>query len=103
MYAVVDVGSKQAKVFEGRTVLVERLDAQSGDEVTLRPVLFVDDDRVLSRSDELSRVVVRGEIVEEVKGVKVIGFRYKSKANERKHFGHRQKYTRVMITSIVAE
>jgi large subunit ribosomal protein L21 len=103
MYAVVDVGSKQAKVFEGRTVLVERLDAQSGDEVTLRPVLFVDDDRVLSRSDELSRVIVRGEIVEEVKGVKVIGFRYKSKANERKHFGHRQKYTRVMITSIVAE
>jgi len=103
MYAVVDVGSKQAKVFEGRTVLVERLAAQSGDEVTLRPVLFVDDDRVLSRSDELSRVVVRGEIVEEVKGVKVIGFRYKSKANERKHFGHRQKYTRVMITSIVAE
>ncbi|MCI2975408.1 MAG: 50S ribosomal protein L21 [Ferrimicrobium sp.] len=90
-------------MFEGRTVLVERLDAQSGDEVTLRPVLFVDDDRVLSRSDELSRVVVRGEIVEEVKGVKVIGFRYKSKANERKHFGHRQKYTRVMITSIVAE
>jgi large subunit ribosomal protein L21 len=103
MYAVVDVGSKQAKVVEGRTVLVERLDALSGDEVTLRPVLFVDDDRVLARSEELTGVTVRGEVVDEVKGTKVIGFRYKSKANERKHFGHRQKYTRVMITSIVAD
>ncbi|KJE78065.1 50S ribosomal protein L21 [Ferrimicrobium acidiphilum] len=103
MYAVVDVGSKQAKVFEGRTVLVERIHALAGDEVSLRPVLFVDDDRVLARSDELARVTVRGEIVDEVKGTKVIGFRYKSKANERKHFGHRQKYTRVKITSIVAE
>ncbi|WP_298212270.1 50S ribosomal protein L21 [Ferrimicrobium sp.] len=103
MYAVVDVGSKQAKVFEGRTVLVERLDLPAGDEVTLRPVLFVDDDRILARADELAGVSVRGEVVDEVKGTKVIGFRYKSKANERKHFGHRQKYTRVRITAIVAE
>lgn len=103
MYAVIDVGSKQAKVFEGRTVLVERLNAVAGDEISLRPVLFVDGDRVLARADELASVTVRGEIVDEVKGTKVIGFRYKSKANERKHFGHRQKYTRVKITSIVAD
>jgi len=37
----------------------------------------------------------------EVKGDKVIVFRYKSKVRERRKTGHRQSYTKVLIDKIV--
>jgi large subunit ribosomal protein L21 len=39
-------------------------------------------------------------VLGESKGVKVRGFTYKNKSNQRKHWGHRQHYSTIEITSI---
>lgn len=100
MYAVIQTGGKQEKVTEGQVVTVERLGVAPGGEVTFRPVLLVDGDTVVFRPDELARVEVAGRVIGEVKGPKIRGFTYKPKTNQRRRWGHRQRYDQVEITRI---
>ncbi|MDH4075917.1 MAG: 50S ribosomal protein L21 [Acidimicrobiia bacterium] len=99
MYAVVATGGKQYRVEEGQKLKVERL-GQPGDEVALVPVLLVDGGTVLATPNQLSGVTVSARVVEESKGPKINGFTYKSKANQRRRFGHRQTYATIEITGI---
>ncbi|MEZ5217095.1 MAG: 50S ribosomal protein L21 [Ilumatobacteraceae bacterium] len=100
MYAVIASGGKQEKVAEGQTVSVELLGAEAGAEVNFRPVLVVDGDTVLATPAELSGASVTGRVVGETKGPKINGFTYKRRTNQRRRYGHRQRYTTVEITSI---
>ena len=100
MYAVIASGGKQARVAEGEQVHVELLDAEQGSEVSLTPVLLVDGDTVLATPSQLSGATVTGKIVGWAQGPKIDGFTYKRRTNQRRRFGHRQKYHVVEITSI---
>jgi large subunit ribosomal protein L21 len=100
MYAVVKTGGKQTRVAEGQQVQVEHLGMAVGDEVSLRPVLVVDGDTILSTPDELAGASVAGRVVGETKGPKITGFTYKHKTRSRRRWGHRQGYDVVEITGI---
>jgi large subunit ribosomal protein L21 len=97
MYAVIATGGKQYRVEEGDHVEVERLDA---DEVTLQPVLLVDGDVVLATASQLEGASVSARVLGDAKGPKINGFTYKNKSNQRKRWGHRQKYSTIEITGI---
>ena len=97
MYAVVKTGGKQYKVSEGQRLDVERLD---GEEVFFDPVLVVDGDTVLSTPEQLAGAQVRARVVGESKGPKIDGFIYKNKTNQRRRWGHRQKYSTIEIVGI---
>ena len=99
MYAVIKTGGKQYRVEQGQTLEVERLGAGDG-EVSLAPVLLVDGDTVLSTPDQLSKASVSAKVVGETKGPKINGFTYKNKTNNRRRWGHRQKYDTIEITKI---
>jgi len=98
MYAVIQTGGKQYRVEQGQRLDVERLGDL--DEVTLTPVLVVDGDTVLATPAQLAGASVTARVVGEAKGPKITGFTYKSKANERRRWGHRQKYATIEITGI---
>lgn len=98
MYAVIQTGGKQYRVEQGQRLDVERLG--DADEVTLTPVLVVDGDTVLATPAQLVGASVTARVVGETKGPKITGFTYKSKANERRRWGHRQKYATIEITGI---
>ena len=100
MYAVISAGANQKKVAEGEQVAVDLLDAAEGDEVMLTAMLLVDGDRVLATPDELAGVTITGRVVGEAKGPKIDAFTYKRRTNQRRHYGHRQRYTVVEITKI---
>jgi large subunit ribosomal protein L21 len=100
MYAVIASGGKQARVAEGEQVHVELLDAEQGSEVSLTPVLVVDGDTVLATPSQLSGASVTGKVVGWAQGPKIDGFTYKRRTNQRRRYGHRQKYHVVEITSI---
>ena len=103
MYAVISAGANQQKVAKGEQVLVDLLDANEGDEVSLTARLLVDGDNIFATPDQLSGVTVKGTVVGEAKGPKINGFTYKNKSNNRRRYGHRQRYTVVEITHISAE
>ena len=100
MYAVIRTGGKQTRVEQGQRVDVELLDGDEGAEVTFTPVLLVDGDSVVATAGDLAGASVSAKVVGTTKGPKIRGFKYKNKTNQRRHWGHRQKYTTIEITGI---
>ena len=100
MYAVIESGNKQERVTEGQQIHVDLLDAEQGSDVSLTPVLLVDGATVLATPSQLSAATVTARVVGEAKGPKINGFTYKRRTNQRRRYGHRQKYTVIEITSI---
>jgi len=103
MYAVIASGGKQQKVSQGQVLEVELVEgAEIGKTVQFRPVLAVDGDSVVADEAGLGKVTVEAKVLGTTKGKKIKGFTYKNKSNQRKRWGHRQKFTQVEITSIKA-
>ena len=103
MYAVIKTGGKQYRVSEGERLDVETLgvdvDGENTD-VSFAPLLMVDGGTVLAAPAELDGAKVSARVVADAKGPKIRGFKYKSKSNNRRHWGHRQKYATIEITGI---
>ncbi|MGM0501035.1 MAG: 50S ribosomal protein L21 [Bacillota bacterium] len=103
MYAIIETGGKQYKVEEGQMFDVEKLDVEAGDEIKFDVIKAVStDDTVKFGQPNLDDVTVTADVVGQVKGDKIIVFKYKPKNNYRKKQGHRQPYTRVKVKSIDA-
>ncbi len=100
MYAVIKTGGKQEKVTQGQRLDVELLGQDIDTEVSFTPILLVDGDTVLAAPDQLEGATVSARIVGQTKGPKIRGFTYKNKTNQRKRWGHRQKYATIEITGI---
>lgn len=100
MYAIVKTGGKQYKVAEGDFVKVEKIEGEPGSSVALTPVLLVDGATVTSKTDDLAKVSVDAEIVEQTKGKKIRIMKYKNKTGYKKRQGHRQPITVLKITGI---
>jgi large subunit ribosomal protein L21 len=80
---------------------VERLGQPVGAEVSLEPVMVVDDKgAVVATKAALAKAAVRATVVGEETGPKINAGTYKAKANVRKRWGHRQHYSTIEITSI---
>ena len=70
-------------------------------ELTLDALLVIDGDKIKVGTPTVKGSSVKAKVVEaEVKGDKLRVIRYKSKKRVHKETGHRQKYTKIEITSI---
>ena len=103
MYAIIESCGKQYKVSEGDVVSFEKLDAEEGKKVSFDKVILVSDDKKVEvGAPYVKGVKVEGKVVEHGKGKKIIVYKYKAKKNYRRTQGHRQPFTKVEITKIVA-
>ena len=100
MYAVIRTGGKQERVEEGQRLDVELLGEDEGADVSFMPLLLVDGATVLAAPGELAQAQVTARVVGETKGPKIRGFIYKPKTNNRRRWGHRQRYSTIEITGI---
>lgn len=103
-YAIIEDGGKQYKAVEGDTIEVDHFLSELGEQVDLERVLMlVDGETVDIGTPLVAGVKVKATVVSQVKGPKVIVFKYKPKKRYRVKTGHRQKYTRLQIDSISVE
>ena len=101
MYAVVKTGGKQYRVTKDDTILVEKLDANEGQTVTLSDVMLLDDgDKVTVGTPVVANASVEAQVVSQTRGPKIIIFRRKRRKNHRRTQGHRQDLTLLKITDI---
>ncbi len=101
MYAIIQTGGKQFRVTQGDIIDVELLKEAEKSKVSFTDVmLFHDGKKVVVGAPHVDGCVVQGEILEEVKGPKVIAFKYKKRKSSHRKVGHRQKFNRVQITEI---
>ena len=101
MYAVIKTGGKQYRVQQGDVIFIEKIDSQADEAVTFDEVLLVGDgEQTKVGAPTVAGAKVEGKVLGQVKGKKIVVYKYKAKKNERKKQGHRQPYTKVEITAI---
>lgn len=100
VYAVVRAGGRQEKVEVGTVLVVDRVAADDKGTVELAPVMLVDGDTITTEADKLSKVKVTAEVVEDLRGPKIVIQKFKNKTGYRKRIGHRQELTRLKVTEI---
>lgn len=101
-YAIIKTGSKQYQVSLGDVIDVELLEGEKGGVIEFNDVLFLQGDTEAKiGSPTIAGAIVRGEVLNHVRGPKVIAYKYKRrKRSTRRKVGHRQNYTRIKITEV---
>lgn len=99
-YAIVRAGGRQEKVSAGDLVVLDRQADEVGSSIELPALMLVDGDKVTSDKTDLEKVKVSAEVLEHMRGKKIIIQKYKNKTGYKKRQGHRQDQTRVKITDI---
>ncbi len=100
VYAVVRAGGRQEKVEVGTIVTMDRIKADKDGNVQLIPVLLVDGEKITSDAKSLEKVTVTAEVLNDLRGPKIVIQKFKNKTGYKKRQGHRQELTRVKITGI---
>jgi large subunit ribosomal protein L21 len=101
MFAIVVAGGRQEKVAPGSVVIIDRLDAEPGAEVTFDKVLLVENDGdVTTGTPYVAGATVTGVIESQGKAKKIRVFKMKRRKQYRKTQGHRTQRTRVKVTDI---
>jgi large subunit ribosomal protein L21 len=102
MFAIVDAGGRQEIVQPGQVVVVDKIDAETGDTVTFDKVLLVEngDGSFVAGAPYLEGATVTGVVVEQGKGKKIVVFKMKRRKGYKRTKGHRSLQTRVRVDAI---
>jgi large subunit ribosomal protein L21 len=101
MNAVVKTGGKEYRISQGDLIRVEKMEGKVGDQVTMKDILMVSHEgQVQVGNPLLANAVITGEIVQQVRGKKVLIYKMKRRKNYRRTKGHRQTYTYVRVNEI---
>ena len=103
MYAIVETGGKQYRVEEGAKITVEKLTEDQGAQVALEKVLLVGEGSdVKVGAPYVAGAKVTCEVVEHLRGPKIMVFHKWRRNDSHKKTGHRQDLTTLKITAISA-
>jgi large subunit ribosomal protein L21 len=103
MYAIVEIAGQQFKVQKDQKIFVHRLAAETGSKIEFDRVLLVDNGGKISiGAPAIAGAKVTAEVMDHVKGDKVIVFRKKRRKGYKKKNGHRQSFTAITIKDIQA-
>lgn len=99
-FAIIKTGGKQYIARPGKKVKIEKIETPEGGEVVFDNVLFVSDKENLIGTPYVKGYIVKGKVLKQGKGEKVIVYKYKAKKHYDRKVGHRQLYTEVEIVNI---
>ncbi|MDB9723982.1 50S ribosomal protein L21 [Polaribacter sp.] len=103
MYAIVEIAGQQFKVAKDQKVYVHRLPGEAGSKVTFDTIFLLDDNGSVSvGAPAIEGASVSAQILNHLKGDKVIVFKKKRRKGYIKKNGHRQALTEILIESIAA-
>jgi len=98
MFAIVNIAGQQFKVKQNDELFVHRLSGNAGDKVEFSDVLMVSSDGNITVGTNAKKV--QAEIIDHLKGDKVIIFHKKRRKGYQKKNGHRQSLTKIKINEI---
>ncbi len=98
MFAIVNIAGQQFRVSKDQELYVHRLEGNAGDKVEFSEVLLSSKDGKIATGGSMK---VQAEIIDHLKGDKVIVFKKKRRKGYQKMNGHRQSLTKIKIQGIV--
>lgn len=103
-FAVIKTGGKQYVLRPADKIKIEKIDTPVGGEVVFDDILLVSESdketEIKLGTASLSGYTVKGKVLSEGRGKKLIVYKYKPKKRYHRKRGHRQQYTEVEITEI---
>lgn len=99
MFAVVTIAGQQFRVQANDELFVHRLEGKAGDSVEFSDVLMTGDGGNVTLGSAV-KTVVKAEIIDHLKGDKVLIFKKKRRKGYQKLNGHRQSLTKIKIHAI---
>jgi len=103
MFAVIKAGGKQYRVAEDQVLKVEGVVGEPGTIVQLGDVLMLGGDTPQIGSPMIAGASVAAEILDHVRGGKVIAFKKRRRKNSRRKRGHRQDFVLIRISEILLD
>ncbi len=100
MYAIIETGGKQYRVEEGSKIVVDRLSAQVGSEISLDRVLMIGGADCKVGTPYLAGAAVAAEVVDHGRGPKIKVFKRWRRNDSRKLRGHRQDCSTLRVKNI---
>ena len=103
MYAVIKTGGKQYRVAAGDVIKVERLPGAVGETVALDQVLMIGgegDGEARIGAPLVEGASVRAEVLDQIKGPKLLVFKKRRRKHYRRKRGHRQFQTVLRVSDI---
>ncbi|OGO11242.1 MAG: 50S ribosomal protein L21 [Chloroflexi bacterium RBG_13_66_10] len=99
--AVLETGGKQFIAREGQAIEIDRIQAEVGDPIELKEVLLiVDGPEIRVGRPKVEGAAIDARVVGQLKGPKIVVFKYIPKERYRRRKGHRQMLTRLAIERI---
>lgn len=100
-YAIFQTGGKQYQAIEGKTIAIEKLEGNQGDSVEFEEVLL----RKTGHNDiqigqPYLQTPIKASIVKQMRGPKLVVFKFKRRKKSRVKKGHRQSLTVIRIEAI---
>jgi large subunit ribosomal protein L21 len=100
-YAIVEISGHQAWIEVGQYFITNKITLQLGTNILLNRVLFINkNDNVYFGAPYISSSYVEGQIIEHLRGSKILVYKMKSKKKYRRKKGHRQELTKILIKNI---
>jgi large subunit ribosomal protein L21 len=99
MYAIVEIGGTQFKVYPDSTLRIPKVDADVGKKITIEKVLlFSEGGKVEVGKPYIKDKSISAEVLRHGKERKVIVFKKKRRKNYRRKRGHRQEFTEIVVS-----
>lgn len=103
MYAIIETGGKQYKVQPGQIIEVEKLDAEPGEVTFDRVLMCSDGENVKVGAPLVDKATVKGELLGNTKGQKLVIYKKRRRKDSDVKNGHRQTIARVRIDEIAVK
>jgi large subunit ribosomal protein L21 len=103
MFAVIKTGGKQYRVAAKDVLRIDRVEAEPGAVVEFGEVLVVGGEETMLGTPTVAGATVAAEVLDHVRGPKVIAFKKRRRKNSRRKRGHRQEFSLVRITEILTD
>jgi large subunit ribosomal protein L21 len=100
MYAVITIGNQQFKLQEGQKFLSQKTGNEVGVQFESPVLLLAQENKIHIGKPEVSGAKVTLKVLEDVRGEKIRGFKYKKRKNYYRHWGHRQDLQKLEVVSI---
>jgi large subunit ribosomal protein L21 len=101
MYAIFEAGGRQHKAEAGRTVKMDRVDAEVGSTIEFDKIIAMfSEDSARIGAPYVAGAKIVGRVIQQGRDRKILVFKYRPKSNYKKMRGHRQHFTQVEITEI---
>lgn len=100
-FAVVETGGKQYLVSDNTSMVIEKLEATTGDKVVFDKVVLTDDgSKTVLGAPYIAGEKIEAEVGEQGRGKKVLVVKYLQKSRYHKKRGHRQPYTKATVKKV---